>query len=117
MSVITPFFQEKASKAPAVGQNKEVLNFVNRMAGQTEQRVFLNLKPLPKDLVPECEIPHPFFPKGRPRIDGLWRAGNTIFEFKPNNILAMQKGKAQSQQYAEWMNRLELAMAMGSRPL
>jgi hypothetical protein len=58
---------------------------------------------LPLGLIPEHPIPHPNMPTP-PRIDRLWRSGETIFELKPNTAAAL-KGEVQAQQYAAWMDR------------
>ncbi len=56
-------------------------------------------------MLPEYTIPHPHLPAGqRPRIDRLWREGDTIYEIKPNTGSA-GKGIVQAQQYAEWMDK------------
>jgi hypothetical protein len=54
----------------------------------------------------EFPIQHPRYPAGRePRIDRLDWESAEIFEIKPNTPYWIAKGKAQAQQYAEWMNK------------
>ncbi len=54
---------------------------------------------------PEFKINHPDFPARNPRIDRLWRKGNTIFEIKPNAEGSTMKGLVQTKDYADWMVR------------
>jgi hypothetical protein len=54
----------------------------------------------------EFAIDHPDYPKGRqPRIDRLDWENAEIYEIKPDTPEWIAKGKAQAQQYAEWMNK------------
>jgi hypothetical protein len=62
---------------------------------------------LPTGLEAEFRIPHKKFPPGQePRIDRLWRKGDTIFELKPNTKAA-ELGEGQAKTYAELMDRVE----------
>jgi hypothetical protein len=54
----------------------------------------------------EFSIDHPDYPPGRkPRIDRLDWENAEIYEIKPNTSEWIARGKAQAQQYAEWMNK------------
>jgi hypothetical protein len=89
--------------AELLQKNPEILRDLQRRTGQS--KVFDT--ELPEGLQPEYAVIHRDYPPGmRPRIDRLWRKGDTIFEIKPNTFAA-EKGEAQVQQYAEWMDRFE----------
>jgi len=84
-------------------RNPEILADLAQRTGGT--KIFN--KKLPEGLVPEHSIPHPHYPPGmKPRIDRLWRRGETIFEIKPNTRSA-ERGVVQAKQYAEWMDKYE----------
>jgi hypothetical protein len=98
----------KAEVGTWTHRNAELLQkdptILKRLAKETGKTKVFN-KPLPDDLVPEYQIPHPDYPAGqRPRIDRLWREGNTIYEIKPNTGSAA-RGEAQGRQYVEWMEK------------
>jgi hypothetical protein len=89
--------------AELLQKNPEILEDLRHRTGRS--KIFDT--ELPEGLQPEYAVIHKDYPPGmRPRIDRLWRKGDTIFEIKPNTFAA-EKGEAQVQQYAEWMDRFE----------
>ncbi len=66
-------------------------------------------EPIPKNAIPEFQVPHPDYPAGwKPRIDRLVDRGATggeIIEIKPNHLKS--QGDVEAQQYAQWMDRFD----------
>jgi hypothetical protein len=99
------------STAAAVGKDAHSLaeilqndpQVIERLIRETGSANIFNRR-LPEGMIPEYTIPHPDFPGRKPRIDRLWRQGETIFEIKPNTMPAA-KGLTQAQEYANWMQR------------
>jgi hypothetical protein len=85
-------------------RDKEVLARLLAVTNSKTWRGIFSAR-LPEGLTAEVEIPHPDFPGRKPRIDRLWRQGDTIFEIKPNTPGSRMKGSIQAQQYVDWMWR------------
>jgi hypothetical protein len=90
-----------AHNQEATFQNATVLTDMMKRAG-IKRGIFS--EPIPKDAVPEFQVPHPDYPPGmKPRIDRLVSRDGVIIEIKPKHLKA--QGDIEAQQYAEWMNK------------